>query len=191
MKTRWRGWARATALAVLVAVIPGSGASAQGPAGPDLSAFGGGAPPQEPPAEVQDAGLTFLGTAKWAALAVSGGAAVYGFSLNSQADDIFARLEDICDDDPDRCEPRNPDGSFADEELERLYADTLARDRQARTALIVSQLTLAASVVMFILDLSNRPPDNIPYDPPVAVDVRTAGTGQVTLGARVRVGPSP
>ena len=169
-------------------VLPASSLAAQGPGRPELVAFEGLDSAQEAGAEVQDEGVTFLGTAKWAGLAISGGAAVYGFSLNSQADEVFDELEGICQDEPDRCQRRNPDGSFADEELEQLYQGTVNKDREARTALIISQVTLAASVVFFIMDLSNRPPDNIPYDPPVALEVRPTMHGQVTLGARVRLG---
>ena len=138
--------------------------------------------------EQEDGGLTFAGTAKWASLAISAGAAVYGFSLNSQADDSFAQLEDICAEEPERCESRNPDGSFRDEELEGLYQETLSKDRQARTALVASQVTLAAAVVLFIIDLSNRPPENVPYDPPVTLELGSLPDGRFALGARVRLG---
>jgi hypothetical protein len=162
--------------------------AAQGPGRSDLFAFQALHSAQDVQPEVQDEGVTFLGTAKWAGLAIAGGAAIYGFSLNSQADEVFDELDAICLDDPDRCDLRNPDGSFADEDLERLYQATVAKDREARTALIISQVTLATAVVFFIMDLSNRPRDNIPYDPPVALEVRPSMHGQVTLGARVRVG---
>lgn len=155
--------------------------------GPGTAALQGLRPSQRPQgAEVPDGGWTFLGTAKWAGLAISGGAAVFGFSLNSQADDVFARLEALCEDDPARCERRNPDGSFVDSELEGLYQDSVAKDREARAALLVSQVTLAASVVFFILDLSSRPPENIPYDPPVAVKVEPHRGGRIAASIRVR-----
>jgi hypothetical protein len=136
-----------------------------------------------------DGSLTFLGTAKWATLAVSAGAAVYGFSLNSQADDIFDRLDEICLEDPDRCTNRNPDDSFTDEELEAMYQETLSKDRQARTALIVSQVALAASVLFFIMDLSNASPPNVPFDPSVTFEVGPTRGGTYVIGARVPVGP--
>jgi hypothetical protein len=128
-------------------------------------------------------GLTFLGTAKWASLAVATGAAVYGFSLNSQADGIFEQLDDICLLEPERCELRNPDDSFRDESLESLYQRTLEKDR-----LIVSQVTLAAAVLFFVMDLSNRSPPNIPYDPPAALSVGPTPSGGYTLGVRIHVG---
>lgn len=161
---------------------------AQGPASPELLAFGVDRV-QESPAQVPEDSWTLLGTGKWAALAVSGGTALYGFSLNSQADDLFEQLEAICAIDPASCERRNPDGTFADPELEDLYQQTLGKDRQARTVLIISQVALAAAVVMFIMDLSNRPPENVPYDPPVSVEVQPVGPGRIDVGARVRVDP--
>jgi hypothetical protein len=136
----------------------------------------------------EDDRWSFAGTAKWATLAVSAGAAAYGFSLNSQADEIFARVEESCLENPDRCEGRNPDGSFTDEELESLYQDTLDKDRQARAALLVGQVALAASVVFFIIDLTDRSPPNVPYDPPVTVEVGPGPDGAFVVGARLRLG---
>jgi len=145
-------------------------------------------PHQEVTAAPDKGGLTFLGTAKWASLAISAGAAAYGFSLNSQADDVYDRLDAVCLEDPDRCKHRNPDGSFADGSLESLYQETLSTDRQARTALVVSQVALAASVLFFIMDLSNKSPPNIPYDPAIALEAGPTAGGRYSIGARVRVG---
>ena len=47
--------------------------AAQGPGRSDLFAFQGLDPAQNVQAEIQDQGVTFLGTAKWAGLAISGG----------------------------------------------------------------------------------------------------------------------
>jgi len=142
--------------------------------------------PQTP--EEEDDTWSFIGTAKWASLAIAGGAAIYGFSLNSQADEVFDLIDQICLDEPERCENRNPDGSFTDPTLEDRYQSTLEKDRQARTALLISQAFLAGAVIFFIMDLSNRPPPNIPYDPPVTLEVGPTAHGAFALGARVRVG---
>lgn len=143
---------------------------------------------QEATQAPEDDRWSFAGTAKWGTLAISAGAAAFGFSLNGQADDMFARVEEACLEDPDRCADRNPDGSFSDEELESLYQDTLAKDRQARAALLVSQVALAASVVFFIVDLTDRSPPNVPYDPPVTMEVGPRADGAFVLGARLRLG---
>ena len=180
--------AMALVAGLLVGLVPRSGV-AQGPERVGLAAFSS---PQ--PAQARDAqqapveeGWTFLGTAKWAGLAIAGGTAVYGFSLNSQADELYDRLDATCVEEPDRCDARNPDGSFRDEELEALYQDTLAKDRQARTVLIISQVAVASAVVFFIMDLSNRPPENIPYDPPVTLGLGAMEGGGLALAARVRL----
>jgi hypothetical protein len=144
--------------------------------------------PQAQTPEEEDDAWTFLGTAKWASLAIAGGSAVYGFSLNSQADEVFDLLDQICLDEPDRCDNRNPDGSFTDPDLEDRYQSTLEKDRQARTALLISQVFLAGAVVFFIMDLSNRSPPNVPYDPPVTLEVGPTPQGAFSLGARVRLG---
>ncbi len=174
-----------SALALLSCVAWTPALDAQGPPGEGLDGFEPAAD-QEAPAQDQNGSWTTLGTVKWATLAISGGSAIYGFSLNSQADDLFVALEQICETEPERCEARNPDGSFADDELEQIYQDTVDKDRQARAALIVSQITLAATVVFFIMDLSNRPPENVPYDPPVTLALQPLESGRTAVGLRIR-----
>lgn len=111
-----------------------------------------------------------LRLAKWGAMAVSAGASVYGFHVHGQADDAFQELQDICDQQPDRCGSRHPDGSFADTDLEGRYQQVLDKDRSARTALILAQVGLATTVVLFILDLGgNEAPPDIPFEPPKIV----------------------
>ncbi len=110
--------------------------------------------------------MPVLGISKWAALAAAGGAAAYGFRVNARADREFAELEGICSRDVQRCLDRNPDGSFADPELEALFQEVVRLDDQARTALILGQVGIAVSLVLFILDLDDRGAPDIPYVPP-------------------------
>ncbi len=102
---------------------------------------------------------------KWTTLALSVGAAAYGFSENRTADRDYQALEERCKADPFNCIRRTGD-AYADAEMERIYQNVRTSDRHARTALLASQIGIAASVALFIIDLrDNRPPDNIPYEP--------------------------
>lgn len=110
--------------------------------------------------------LRAMRVAKWSTLVASLAAAGYGLMVHHDANDTFTRLETICEDEPGRCSERADDGSYADPELEDMYQRVLQRDERARAGLIASQIGLASSVVLFILDLreSDTPP-NIIYDP--------------------------
>jgi hypothetical protein len=122
-----------------------------------------------------------LRIAKWSTVTLSAAAALYGFSNNRSADDAFEVIEGVCAIEPDRCESRLPDGAYADAALEAEYQHVRSLDRRARGALIGSQIGIAASVVLFILDLRNqRPPDNIPYEPR-RLDITPARDGGVRL----------
>jgi len=104
--------------------------------------------------------------AKWSALTAAAGFAAYGFARSGAADDAFRDLERSCNLDRDRCHARTAGGAYADAALESRYQEVLELDQTARTALILSQVGLATSVVLFLLDLRNdRPPPDIPYVP--------------------------
>jgi hypothetical protein len=138
------------------------------------------------PAPERSPGWSMLRIAKWSTLALSTGAAVYGFTLNSGADDRYEELEQACVADPSVCRLRTPEGAYRSEDLERRYQDVLDRDRAARRALLASQVGVAASVVLFILDLRNaRGPDDIIYDPP-ALEVSPRRDGAVELRLNLR-----
>ncbi|MGH7501204.1 MAG: hypothetical protein ACREL7_05535 [Longimicrobiales bacterium] len=126
-----------------------------------------------------------LRIAKWGTLAMAAGAATFGFVHNGRADDLFANLEQLCQDQPVRCLIRNTDGSYQDPEFERLYKDVRALDRRAHAALLLSQIGLGASVVFFLLDLGNsrRPPD-IPFSP-TAVNFEPRPDGSLALSIRL------
>jgi hypothetical protein len=108
----------------------------------------------------------WVGWAKWISLGAAVGLGIYGFSVNSDAQARFDRLEALCLADPDNCRDRNPDGSYNDPILEQLYQDIVNSDSQARTALIAAQISFAVSVVLFIVDFQKgEGPGDIPYDP--------------------------
>jgi hypothetical protein len=129
---------------------------------------------------VQPSPLRPLRIAKWTAVAGSAGAAAYGFFTNARADDRFRELERACQSDPVRCRDRLPDSRYRDPALEAEYQEILDLDRRSRRALIGGQIGIAASVVLFLLDLGNerRPPD-IPYTP--RLDVAPTGNGGIEV----------
>jgi hypothetical protein len=107
-----------------------------------------------------------LRIAKWTTLLGSAGAAAYGFVTNGRADDHYRELEMACTAAAALCRDRLPDGAFRDVDLEAAYQEVLDLDRRSRRALLAGQIGIAASVALFLLDLSNeRPPDDIPYAP--------------------------
>ena len=62
---------------------------------------------------------------------------------------------------------RLPDGSFADPTLEQEYQEILDLDSRARFSLTASQVALAATIVLFIIDLPRGGTgEDIPYHPP-------------------------
>jgi hypothetical protein len=110
-------------------------------------------------------GSSVLAYAKWGALGAAVTAGVIGFAAHSDADGLFDDLEAICEDDPVRCRV-DDNGAYIDAELESRFQDVLDADGRVRTALIVSQVAVAAAVAMFLLDLDGGDdPDNVPYDP--------------------------
>lgn len=162
-------------LALGAAVGPASG-SAQGRPTPllerDVQAFAGDLPGvgalRPPTLQEGDGGHgTFLEIAKWSSLVLSLGASGYGFHRNAEADDEFERLEAICEADPDRCTDRNPDGTFGDARLERIFQSVLDKDRTARAVLILGQVGIATTVALFIWDLDDDgDTEDIPFRPP-------------------------
>jgi hypothetical protein len=107
-----------------------------------------------------------LRIAKWTTVLVSAGAAGYGFSENRAADREYEELERICEGNPSLCEKNAGSDEYADAALEERYQRIVDRDDRARLALLAGQLGIAASVVLFILDLPDQStPEDIPYDP--------------------------
>lgn len=111
-------------------------------------------------------GWTTLRVAKWGTLAVSTAAFAYGFVQNRSADRDYTAIEQICKDTTSACERTSETGPYKDAALEARYQSVVARDRHARDALLAGQVGIAASVVLFILDLpKSATPEDIPYNP--------------------------
>ena len=129
-----------------------------------------------------------LRIAKWTTLFVSAGAAAYGFTQNRTADRDYEQLERDCEAQPLSC-LKGPDGeTYANAELEQRYQRIVERDNRARVALLGGQIGLAATVIMFIIDLPDRvTPEDIPYDPkPLRVGLRSDGSTELALRLRPR-----
>jgi hypothetical protein len=118
-----------------------------------------------------------LRIAKWTTFLASGAAAAYGFSQNRVADDEYLKLEMECEESPLSCFKLADTDQYADPAMEQRYQKILKRDEDARFALLAGQIGIAASVVMFIIDLPDREsPEDIPYDPkPVRVGLSRDG----------------
>jgi hypothetical protein len=118
------------------------------------------------PAEALRAGgIRPIRIAKWTTLGAGIAAAAYGFAASLAADDRNERVDRICAAAPARC-MEVPGGGLVDEEVDRIREEAERLDRRARTALIASQVGVAASVTLFLLDLRNvGDPPNIPYGP--------------------------
>ena len=109
--------------------------------------------------------FTPLRVAKWSTLAATAAAAAYGFRTNRAADREYEAIERLCDANRSAC-VRIPNGAYVDAALESRYQSVLSRDHSARTALVASQIGIAAAVIMFVVDLrDDRLPDNIPFEP--------------------------
>lgn len=123
-----------------------------------------------------------LRVSKWTALAATAGAAAYGFTTNRTADSDYAKLEQLCVANRLNCARRTGE-AFADADLERRYQDVRTLDGRARTALVGSQVGVAATVVLFVMDLRhNRPARDIPYKPrTIDVVPRQDGGMQIRL----------
>lgn len=132
-------------------------------------------------AQAEGGHWTTLRIAKWSILAGAATSAVYGFVRSRAADDQYGQLERACNEEPQRCLDTTPSGAYADPALESQYQRVLHLDRQARFGLITSQLAVATSVVLFLLDLRNaRPPETVPYEPST-LQVGSDGDGRLTL----------
>src|SRR5690606_20736661 len=128
-----------------------------------------------------------LGVAKWTTAALTAAVAGIGVAAYMRADDRYAELERACVENPAACAERLPDGAYADPRLEALYQEVLRYDERARLALISSQVGLAASVVLFLLDLrGDATPPNIPYNPR-ALRVAPGRDGGIEFGFGVPV----
>lgn len=111
-------------------------------------------------------GWSAVRVAKWGTLFASAGTLTYGFSQNRTADREYEAIERLCQTTPAACATKPDSDEYADPALETRYQSVVRRDDRARLALLAGQVGLAASVLLFILDLSDGSlPHDIPYDP--------------------------
>jgi hypothetical protein len=129
---------------------------------------------------------TLVRVSKWLTLGAAAGAAAWGVTSNREADRRYEDLERMCVTDPERCRRRTTGGAFTDAQLEQEYQAILDLDDRAKLALAAAEISVATSVVLFILDLPrNTRGEDIPYHPPrleFGVDARS----RLTLGYRIR-----
>ena len=165
-------------LGLAVGVTPTAAQEPQDPRAPTAA--------QEPP-EPRAPGWSALRVAKWSTTALAAAAAAYGFTMNRRGDARYEELERACLADPFACGLREPDGSYRDAELEARYQEVRRLDGRARDGLLASQVGVAVSVVLFVLDLRNaRSPDDILYEPR-RVEVRPHQDGGLELRLRLPV----
>ena len=138
-------------------------------------------------ASARERGWSPLRIAKWSLAGAAAGTAIYGFIHNQRADERYEALEQVCVQEPVRCGDVLATGEYADPELEAEYQAVRKMDARARTALVAGQVGVAASVVLFILDLRNGvSPENIPYEPRT-IDIDRSRDGGLSLRVHLRV----
>jgi hypothetical protein len=123
---------------------------------------------------------------KWTSLLASTGAAAYGFAENRVADREYKELELDCDAAPFSCSKVNGGEAYSDPALEQRYQKILKRDDNARMALLAGQIGIAASVIMFIIDLpEGENTEDIPYEPkPLRFGLSRDGRAELGLYLR-------
>jgi hypothetical protein len=127
---------------------------------------------------------SWVGITKWVTLATAIGLGTAGVMLHKDANEMFLRLDVLCNANPETCRDRDSDGSYVDPLFEQMYESVLKKDRQARAAFIGSEITFFTSVLLFIVDFQKRGgPGNVPYDPDSEkADLQfTAVPGEITL----------
>ncbi|HEX6937788.1 MAG TPA: hypothetical protein VF158_00140 [Longimicrobiales bacterium] len=135
---------------------------------------------------VDAGGIRPLTAAKWATTAATAAVVVYGFTASLTADGHYDRIARLCAADAGRCRERDG-GGYIDPEIARLDAEAERLDRRARVAFLASQVGVAASVALFILDLRDPgAPPNIPYAP-ARLRIGFAPDGALRVGARLPV----
>jgi hypothetical protein len=128
-------------------------------------------------------GLRPLRVAKWSVVVAAGGAGIYGFLQNNEADDRFRELERLCQQQQFRCAVRTERGEYADTEFEDLYQQVRRLDGRSHKALLFSQIGVAAGVALFLLDLANSDtPRDIPWVPANVEVEPVAGRIELSVG---------
>lgn len=117
--------------------------------------------------------VSFAQWAKWGTLASAVGLTAVAIFRNDDANDIFRGLNRLCAAAPDAC-LLGDDGRYIDAGAEALYEETVRLDGQARSWMVAGQVALAASGILFLIDLvtDDDGPPNIPFAP---LEVFTTG----------------
>jgi hypothetical protein len=111
-------------------------------------------------------GWSAIRIVKWTTALASAGTVAYGFAQNRDADREYEEIEVMCKNEIALCATKPNSDEYADPALEARYNAVLERDERAQRALIAGQIGLAASLLLFILDLPKGTTTNdIPYDP--------------------------
>jgi hypothetical protein len=131
-------------------------------------------------------GLRPLRVAKWSVVVAAGGAGIYGFLQNNDADDRFHELEQLCQQQQFRCAARTERGEYADTEFEDLCQQVRRLDGRSHKALLFSQIDVAVGVAvgvaLFLLDLANSDaPRDIPWVPANVEAEPVAGRIELSL----------
>src|SRR5688500_8377476 len=131
-------------------------------------------------------GWTAIRVVKWTTALASAGTVAYGFVQNWDADREYQEIELMCKNEITLCATKPDSDEYADPALEARYNAVLERDERAQLALMAGQVGLAASVLLFILDLPKGTTTNdIPYDPsPLRLGMRAE---QVALALHLRI----
>jgi hypothetical protein len=143
-------------------------------------------------AAVQDTVRTVRGgwspirVVKWTTALTSAGVVTYGFIQNRDADRAYEEIEIMCEANEVACITKPNSDEYADPALEARYNAILERDDRAQLALLAGQIGLAASVLLFIIDLPKGTGTNdIPYDPsPLRLGMRAE---QLQIGVHLPV----
>ncbi len=103
---------------------------------------------------------------KWVALASAIGLTTMAAIRHEDANTVFDGLNEICRSSSQNC-ILNAQGTYENQDAERLFRETKRLDGQANRFLLGGQLTLIASGAMFLIDLvlDEDKPENIPYTP--------------------------
>ena len=130
---------------------------------------------------IERGGWSLIRVAKWSTALTSASVVAYGFVQNRDADHEYEEIELMCQANEIACLTKPNSDEYADPALEARYNAILRRDDCAQLALLVGQVGLAASVLLFIIDLPKGTGTNdIPYDPsPLRLGMRAE---QLELG---------
>jgi hypothetical protein len=131
-------------------------------------------------------GWSAIRVVKWTTALASAGTVAYGFVQNRDADREYQEIELMCKNDITLCATKPGSDEYADPVLEARYNAVLERDERAQLALLAGQIGLAASVLLFIIDLPKGTTTNdIPYDPsPLRLGMRAE---QLELAVHLRI----